>query len=76
MNNFGPQLFKNFDKLRLIAKEGSSRPGSRAGSKNASPFKNRSRAASKGDLMEIDLDYMDQLELTRAFSCLQELENI
>jgi hypothetical protein len=71
VNNFGPQLFKNFDKLRLIAKEGS-KPGSRAASKNATPYKGRSRAPS-GDL---DLDYKDQLELTRAFACLQELENI
>lgn len=50
VNSFGPQLFKNFDKLRLIAKEGNSRPSS----KNATPRKGRSRAAS-----DEDLGYMD-----------------
>ena len=73
VDSFGPQLYKNFDKLRLIAKEGS-RPQSKAGSKHATPYKGRSRAHSGSG--EEDLGYHDRLELTRAFACLQELENI
>lgn len=77
VNDFGPKLFENFDKLRLVAKEGS-KPNSKPGSKSTTPFKNRSRAASKGDLLggDLDLDYKDQLEMERAFACLTELENI
>jgi len=71
VDNFGPQLYKNFDKLRLIAKEGS-RPSSKAGSRHTTPYKGRSRAGSGDE----DLDYHDKLEITRAFACLQELENI
>jgi len=64
VNDFGPKLFENFDKLRLVAKLGSkpgSRSNSRAGSKSTTPFKNRSRVASKGDLLggDLDLDYKD-----------------
>jgi hypothetical protein len=32
-----------------------------------------SRSGSKSDLQEVDLDYMDQLEIARVFSCLEEI---
>eukprot|EP00347_Sterkiella_histriomuscorum_P005857 403355010 len=85
VNDFGPQLFKNFDQLRLIVKEGTnqesrgnSNPNSRSASKSNTPFQSRSRVQSKGDLLggELNLGYKDQLELQRAFECLKELENI
>jgi hypothetical protein len=60
VNTLGPQLFKNFDKLKLIMREGSSKQGS-------------SQAHSKTDF---EVNYQDELEINRAFACLKELENI
>ena len=74
INKVGPLMFKNFDKLQMIRKQGKD-AGSRSNSKRSTPY-NLSRNASKSDMGEIDLNYMDELEVSRAFECLKELENI
>ena len=57
VNRIGPELFKNFNKLKLIAKLGGQ------------------SAKSKTSFSEIEVDYEDEMAITRAFSSLQELEN-
>ena len=67
VNKIGPELFKDFDKFRLIkAKSDYNTPGRNSRTPKSTNY-------SKTD---VEISYLDELEITRAFSCLAELENI
>lgn len=73
VNKIGPQLFKDFDKIKLLKRrrEHNKEAVSKSPSKFSSTF--GSNPVSKTDY---EVSYLDDLEITRAFSCLAELENI
>lgn len=67
VNKIGPELFKDFDKIRFLRKDMTPNKSSGRGQNT------RSYTHSKTDY---EISYQDELEINRAFSCLAELENI
>jgi len=60
VNRIGPELFKNFNKLKLIAAKGNQ----------------EGTASKTASVTDYEPDYYDELEITHAFQSLKELENI
>ena len=56
VNRIGPELFKNFNKLKFI--------------------KMNQGIKSRASISEVELEYEDELDITKAFNSLKELENL
>jgi len=56
VNRIGPELFKNFNKLKFI--------------------KMNQGIKSRTSISEVELEYEDELDITKAFNSLKELENL
>mmetsp|Transcript_2192 Transcript_2192/g.2128 ORF Transcript_2192/g.2128 Transcript_2192/m.2128 type:complete len:85 (-) Transcript_2192:42-296(-) len=69
VNKIGPELFKNFDKLKFIMKQGSN--FAKTASRGSTP-----QIRTPGEKSDIEISYLDELEINEAFACLKELENI